>query len=562
MGLSELPLDNDQTSASLYYAAFALGVALHIFVFRIGEWDLWTTQFVVAFLATQLVSVAASAFGSSGAFAATLTAFIPIYKLAWSLLLGIWTSMLIYRGFFHRLSRFPGPFAARLSNFYVTWLSAKKLHLYEEVQELHKRYGDYIRLGPSELSINDSAAIPAILGPQSTCTKGPWYNVLHPMVSLQTVRGKTEHIPRRKVWDQGFSAKALRDYEPRIIDYTNQLLAQLSKQEDQPIDVSDWSNFYSFDVMGDLAWGKSFGMLQHGVKHYFMNALHADMTNIGLFGHLIWLFPIVKATPILNSENKKFLNWLGEQVADRRKMKPSRPDVFSWLLEYHERPGQRTAQEELNLQQVSHILSGDAYLIAVAGSDTTAASLTCMFFELVSDPKILHKLQQEVDQLFDSTEKVDAVSLSTLRYMDAVINETLRLHPPVPSGVQRMTPAEGLTVGTTFIPGNTIVQIPTHTTFRDERYFESPDDFIPERWITRRELNKDETVFIPFSSGRSSCVGKQLALMEIRYVASQILRRYNVSFAPTQDPGAFLQAKRDTFTLALGPLNLVFTPRK
>lgn len=109
-------------------------------------------------------------------------------------------------------------------------------------------------------------------------------------------------------------------------------------------------------------------------------------------------------------------------------------------------------------------------------------------------------------------------ALSQLAYLDAVINETLRMHPPVPSGVQRMTPPDGLRIGETFVPGNTIVQIPTHTMFRgvcsfshfsdlfssrtaDARFFENPDEFIPERWTTRKELTKDASIFVPFSSG-------------------------------------------------------------
>lgn len=93
---------------------------------------------------------------------------------------------------------------------------------------------------------------------------------------------------------------------------------QFKASEGKPIDVADWFNFYSFDVMGDLAWGKSFHMLRDGVKHYFMKCLHADMVNVGLFSHLLWLFPIFKATPILNNEHKRFWNWVAAQVAERK----------------------------------------------------------------------------------------------------------------------------------------------------------------------------------------------------------------------------------------------------
>lgn len=89
-----------------------------------------------------------------------------------------------------------------------------------------------------------------------------------------------------------------------------------------------------------------------------------------------------------------------------------------------------------------------------------------MFFELSQNQEALKALQKEVDDLYASTENIDAMTLSKLKYMDAVINEALRLHPPVPSGLQRMTPPEGLQIGETFIPGNTILQIPSYTMYR------------------------------------------------------------------------------------------------
>jgi cytochrome P450 family 628 len=107
-----------------------------------------------------------------------------------------------------------------------------------------------------------------------------------------------------------------------VVDYTDQLLAHIETSKGSPLNVTDWFNFYSFDVMGDLSFGKSFGMLREGVKHYFMTSLHADMTSIGLFGHLPWLFPFVKMTPGVNAEHLKFWKWLKIQVNDRRKVRP------------------------------------------------------------------------------------------------------------------------------------------------------------------------------------------------------------------------------------------------
>lgn len=174
---------------------------------------------------------------------------------------------------------------------------------------------------------------------RSPCTKGPWYGVLHPMYSLQLVRDKQEHSQRRKAWDRGFSSKgaflpkqdtrlaqllttttALRDYEFRVSKYTDQLLSQIEAHKGRPFNVADWFNFYSFDVMGDLAFGKTFGMLREGVKHYFMTALHGNMQSIGSFSHMLWLFPIFKNTPILNETNNKFWRFVTSQVDERIKV--------------------------------------------------------------------------------------------------------------------------------------------------------------------------------------------------------------------------------------------------
>lgn len=72
------------------------------------------------------------------------------------------------------------------------------------------------------------------------------------------------------------------------------------------------------------------------------------------------------------------------------------------------------------------------------------------------------KLQHELDALPD----LNHSRLCDVALIDAVINETLRLHPALPSGMQRVTPKEGLQIGRVFVPGNTIVQVPSHTVFR------------------------------------------------------------------------------------------------
>lgn len=126
-------------------------------------------------------------------------------------------------------------------------------------------------------------------------------------------------------------------------------------------------------------------------------------------------------------------------------------------------------------------------------------------------------LRKEIDKIYE-TEGFASSSLSKCTLIDAYINETLRLYPPVPSGLQRVTPPEGIMIGETHIPGDTIVLIPSYTISRgmyfpqtttlelifniDERNFSRPNEFIPERWTSKPELIQHPEIHNPFSIGK------------------------------------------------------------
>ena len=95
----------------------------------------------------------------------------------------------------------------------------------------------------------------------------------------------------------------------------------------------------------------------------------------------------------------------------------------------------------------------------------------------------------------------------------------------------------------------------------DPRSFEQPNEFIPERFTTRPELVKDKSVFIPFLTGSYACVGRRLALMEVRRAVAAIVSQYDIALGPGQTREGFLNGKIDAFTLVAAPLSLKFTRR-
>lgn len=136
----------------------------------------------------------------------------------------------------------------------------------------------------------------------------------HPFLSLQTIRSKTEHAPVRKVWDRAFSSKSLRDYEPRVAKYTSQLLAQLEARIGTPVNMTNWISFYGFDVMGDLAFGKSFDMLRSGEVDYYIGVMQDFLKVRAAFGRIPWAFRILQVTALLNASFNRFRKWMEQQV--------------------------------------------------------------------------------------------------------------------------------------------------------------------------------------------------------------------------------------------------------
>ncbi|KAL2065841.1 hypothetical protein VTL71DRAFT_3511 [Oculimacula yallundae] len=477
-----------------------------------------------------------------------LTASLTTLTLSTTYLLSLWTSMLIYRAFFHRLRSFPGPSFAKLTKFWHV-LQLGSFDNYKRLDRWHATYGDYVRIGPSELSIVDPEAVDAIMGAKSSCTKSAWYDMGNPLVSLHQCRDRATHDKRRRVWDKGFSMKALDSYESRVTSFANDLVTQLKSFGGKPLNSSLWFNYYSFDVMGELAFGQSFDMLKTGEKHNAIKLLHEGQRPLGIFSPMPWLMMIMMQIPGASAGYNRWLAYCEEFAQKRKAMKMEERDIMSWLLE---------ADPMSSDPFKEHMwLVGDARLIIVAGSDTTAASLTYLFYHLASDSSLVEKLRKELQPLVKPDGTFDNKELQNAEYLNGVINETLRLHPPVPSGVSRVTPKEGLVVGEKRIPGETIVSVPLWTVGRSPKAWRQPLDFIPERWSSKPELIINKSAYAPFSVGRYGCIGKNLALMELRTVAALLVTKFDISFAPGETGNNLLEKSEDYFTIGLESLILI-----
>ncbi|KAI1511990.1 Cytochrome P450 [Pyrenophora tritici-repentis] len=232
-------------------------------------------------------------------------------------------------------------------------------------------------------------------------------------------------------------------------------------------------------------------------------------------------------------------------------------DIISWLLK-------AVKEKDVSAPQTAAALEDDSRLMIIAGSETTAVTLATALFYLAKYPakqtKLQHLLNQSMPGGFMDWSYEKAKSIS---YLDDIINETLRLQPALMTGGARETPAKGVQIDDTYIPGNTNVVIPVSLIQRDPRWWQQAEEFVPERFgELKQEMETEGAPYLPFSLGVYSCPGKNLAMMSLRTALSMIAMSFDVGFAPGETGVRFEEEKLDTLTVTLPPLYLKFTPRE
>ena len=222
-----------------------------------------------------------------------LSSLYETFLLVSSYSAALFTSMVIYRKYFHRLRHFPGPWLAGATKFWHVYQCRDgRNHLL--LERLRHKYGPIIRTGPEELTVIDPEVPNAVDGPGNDCSKAVWYDFLLPEVALNTTRSKRDHDVRRRIWDHGFSSKALAYYEERVVEYAETLEARVAElsRRGEPVDVSKWFYWFTFDVMGEFAFAKSFGMLRDEKWHFAVVMLRKAMGLLGPLSPVPWLAQI------------------------------------------------------------------------------------------------------------------------------------------------------------------------------------------------------------------------------------------------------------------------------
>ncbi|KAJ5171192.1 uncharacterized protein N7500_003975 [Penicillium coprophilum] len=528
--------------------AIIAGLLAHRLVFIHGEWHLKGPKVVVLHFLFGGLLYANHLVGNGS----TQASLVETIYLAAFYLSSLFTSIAGYRLVFHRLKHFPGPKLAALTKLWHVWKCRdSRGHLV--LQAWYEKYGEFVRTGPTEITIFHPEAYETMDGHGNRNTRSDWYDLLYPRISSIFTRDRQLHNERRKMWEQALSTKALSQYHRRVVEKVQTLKRLVALEQSRPVLINDLMYFFAFDSMGDFAFSEDFGMMRNKRWHSSIAMLRSALTLLGPFSPAIWIPRLGFAfIPTLWKVRHWFhmLEFCDQCMARRMKKTPPDRDIASWFIEDHVR--HRSDPKR------ARWLSGDTATLVVAGSDTTAPSLTLLFYLLARYPIHTEKIYKEI-QGFDIE---NPAALATLPHLNGSINEAMRLLPAVLTFSSRVTPPEGLMVDGTFIPGNTKICAPRYTIGRLETAYLHPHEFIPERWYSRPELIKNRRAFAPFGVGRTSCVGRHLALAQIRLVTAALVFHYRIKFAPGQNNGEAVERDmKDQLTARPGACLLVFESR-
>ncbi|XP_016431599.1 cytochrome P450, family 3, subfamily A, polypeptide 65 [Sinocyclocheilus rhinocerous] len=331
----------------------------------------------------------------------------------------------------------------------------------------------------------------------------------------------------------------------------------------EAVDVKEFFGAYSMDVVTSTAFSVDIDSLNNPKDPFVTNIkkmLKFDLLN-PLF-LITALFPFI--TPVLEKMDFAFFptsvtdfffaalkKIKSERVASDHKKK--RVDFLQLMVD-----SQTAGKEHTEKGLSDHEILSQSMIFIFGGYETTSSTLSFFFYNLATNPEAMKKLQEEIDQTFPDKAPVDYEVVMNMEYLDAALNESLRLFPIV--GRLERVCKKTVDINGLLIPKDMVVMIPTFALHRDPDYWSDPESFKPERFTKGNKESIDPYMYMPFGLGPRNCIGMRFAQVSMKLAIVEILQRFDVSVCDqTQVP---LELGTSGLLVPKDPIKLQFKPRK
>lgn len=437
--------------------------------------------------------------------------------------------------------------------------SLKPTRIHLDLERLSQQYGDVFRIyfGSSPvLVIAKHTTVNAVLRERPHAFRRPSVTErvskeMGGMPGLFLAEGDAWRLQRRMVM-AGFAPHAVKSYFPVLQKVVLRLQARwaLAAAQGRCIDLTLDLKSYAVDIIAGLAFGQDVNTLESGENATQMR-IDTLLQAVSRRSFSLWPYWRYLRLP-QDRRLDHSLAALREEVsglivASRTKIQ-AQPELLehpSNLLE-----AMIVAADQPESGMTDEWVAGNVSTLLIAGEDTTAHSMAWLLYLLKQNPSALEKARHEIQQHSPHSAAFSIEQLDSLIYLDACIQEAMRLKPVapfIPLEATQNTVIDGVAV-----PARTIVMCLMRSDSMKDAHFESAQQFNPERWLV---ATPDKKISTPFGSGPRTCPGRYLALLEIKIAFAMLLAHFEITCVST----ASGQAAAEHMGFVMSPLGLKMT---
>ncbi|KAF3934725.1 hypothetical protein ABW20_dc0106532 [Dactylellina cionopaga] len=397
-------------------------------------------------------------------------------------LLGYFLANSVYQVYFSPLSKIPGPWYASISRL---WLGSRALRgrLIFDVHALHERYGPYVRVSQTEVSVADVDSLRKIHSTNDIYVKSSWYKALGDDFGIVCITDHDSYKSRRKAYGNAFSISNLRLLEPVIQKHVDRCIERIKREidgEGTP-DVMMWTKLMSADIIGEISYGLDFKMLENEKFDPFVQNVTGVFVLLAMRGQLQiirLLEPIISRIPHpavqwffgcerrLSEFSTNALTNLKREIQGC-KDGAERPTLFSKILDRMDNPN---LKHTLTMEEIK----GEALISNITGSHTIPSTVTFIIWEIFRNEEVRRKLEQELDKYDIINQEILDEKLQELPYFKLVLKEGLRIYASAQALIPRTVPKGGRQLGAHFFDEGTVLLSSIYTAHRDPNIFPEP----------------------------------------------------------------------------------------
>ncbi|KAI1133339.1 cytochrome p450 benzoate 4-monooxygenase [Nemania abortiva] len=480
--------------------------------------------------------------------------FHPIVLASLLPIWAIWYWIIPYFTTYKHLSHIPGPIVAKFSNIWMA-LGAQRGQKFAWVHAAHQKYGKVVRVGFNHVSIATGEGLRTVYAHGNGFLKDTYYEAFVSGVpGVFNVRDRDEHTRKRKIIAHAFSPGAVHDFEPHMSANLKRWVSQLDRQASNPgkdgyarVNIMPWCTFIAFDIIGDLAFGAPFGMVQRGRDECestppgqpAMYVPGAETLNrrgevSSTLGLLPALRPWARYLPhpffYQGLQSVKNLHGIAYAAVTKRleSMEGDKPgkrhDILEMLCRSKDAEGNPMPRDELVSEALTEL---------IAGSDTVSNTACAIIYWILDGERrnpgtIIPRLQAELDEAIQASPLIAAhKEVKHLQFLRLCIDEGMRLHSTSAIGLPRLVIGkEGVSCENEHFPEGTVLSVPSYTLHHTaDIWGDDVEEFKPERWLTA--TTEQKISFNPFSYGPRACVGQNVAHMELALIIGTAFHRYD-----------------------------------